>query len=96
MRQYSSLAPYFLIPQSLLRYERGYVGFTLMPGRIRSTASEPNNIGARKIVGWYYSSPKVNVVDRVTAQSRAYGNKWLDTLLKHIRLVVNSSLDFNA
>ena len=41
----------------------------------------PLDMGARKIVGGYHTLPEVNVMDRVTAQSRAYGNKWLDTLI---------------
>jgi hypothetical protein len=35
------------------------------------TASEPAYMGARKIVGGYYTLPEVNVADGVTAQSRA-------------------------
>lgn len=35
------------------------------------TASEPADMGARKIVGGYYTLPEVNVADRVTAQSGA-------------------------
>ena len=31
-------------------------------------------MGARKIVGGYHTLPQVNVMDRVTAQSRANGD----------------------
>ena len=49
---YECVSIWFRIPQTHLRYEWGYVGFTIMPGRIRSTASEPAWHGCQKNRRW--------------------------------------------